>query len=224
MLNLPRLTRLAHAGQFTRMIDEVLRSGPSLPIGVRLRLSDPEGLPATGCGLALQRAVQLTYRPTNLSLELVHQVIRGQREDGSFGSLSATAVALAGLFAFFDQVRSLPGGKNRTTSVIDPDLYGSIEHAIGAALHRLHRAQEESSFGSRRTRSDLIGDDLDTSIILWQLALEPRFTRVVRFEALLDAVERRGLRHDRCVSPLLGLLVFAPREQVGPAESSTRAA
>ncbi len=201
MLNLPRIARLSVAGDFERMLEEVCRNGRPLPLPVRLRLSEPAGLSAAAAGLALQRIIQLTYRPTPVSIGLARTLVVLRDEDGKFGTLAATAVALAGLLAFSDQVKSLP-----TLSQVDPDLRRAVDESIAAALHRLHRAQEESPAmpGARLgERPSLIGDELDSAIVLWQLGLEPRFANAIRYEDLLASVEDRGLRHERATGPLL---------------------
>lgn len=198
MLNLPRIARLAVAGDFERMLEEVCRNGRPLPLPVRLRLSEPAGLPAAAAGLALQRVTQLTYRPTPVSISLARALVSLGDDSGLFGTVAATAVALAGLLAFSDQVRTLPA-----TAQVDPDLRASIDASIAAALHRLHRAQEESPAALLGERPTLIGDELDSAIALWQLGLDPRFAAAVRFEDLLASVEDRGLRHERSTGPLL---------------------
>ncbi|MBL8746856.1 MAG: hypothetical protein JNK58_10930 [Phycisphaerae bacterium] len=198
MLNLPRIARLSVAGDFERMLEEVTRNGRPLPLPVRLRLSEPAGLPAAAAGLALQRITQLTYRPTPVSIGVARALVALRDDSGLFGTLAATAVALAGLLAFSDQVRSLPG-----TSQVDPELRVKVDESIAAALHRLHRAQEESPAARLGERPTLIGDELDSAIALWQLGLDPRFASAVRFEDLLASVEDRGMRHDRATGALL---------------------
>lgn len=198
MLNLPRIARLSVTNDVQRMFDEVCRNARPLPLPVRMRLMDRDGLEAAAAGLALQRVTQLTYRPTPVAIGLARSLAGMQQECGLIGTIASTGVALAGLMAFADQVRSLP-----STSQVDPDLRRRVDDAVSAGLHRLHRAQEEAPADRLGDRPTLIGDELDSAIILWQLGLEPRFIRSVRFEDLLAAVEDRGLRHDRSTGPLL---------------------
>ncbi len=183
MLNLPRLARLAVAGDFERILEEVTRNGKPLPLPVRLRLSESRGLPAAALGLALQRVTQLTYRPTPVAISLARGIVALADPSGLFGTIAATAPALAGLLAFTDQLRSLP-----TSAHPDPELVRSIDLAIANSLHRLHRAQEESPAARLGEPPTLIGDELDSAIVLWQLGLEPRFTSRIRFEDLLNSI------------------------------------
>lgn len=219
MLNLPRIARLSVAGDFERMLEEVSRNGRPLPLPVRLRLSEPAGLPAAAAGLALQRITQLTYRPTPVAIGMARALVALRGEDGKFGTLAATAVALAGLLAFSDQVRSLPG-----SAQVDPDLRREVDASIAAALHRLHRAQEESPAARLGERPTLIGDELDSAIVLWQLGLDPRFASAVRFEDLLASVEDRGLRHERATGALLERVAAAAEATKHEATRSKSAA
>lgn len=216
MLNLPRLARLAVAGDFDRMLEEVSRNGRPLSLQVRLRLSEPDALTSAALGLALQRVVQLTYRPTPVSIALARALVGQRRPDGGFGTLAATGVALAALLAFADQVAGLPGGRDPSRGVIDPELHREVHESIAAALHRLHRGQEESPAARLGEPPSLIGDELDSAIILWQLGLEPRFASVVRFHDLLAAVEQQGLRHERATRPLLDQLASSRSPLVRP--------
>ena len=78
-----------------------------------------------------------------------------------------------------------------------------VRTAIAEALHFLHLAQETSAPARLGDSPNLIGDELDSVIVLWQLGLDPRFARVVRFTDLIGAIEDRGLLHDRATGPLL---------------------
>lgn len=86
---------------------------------------------------------------------------------------------------------------------MDPELRRGVDESIAAALHRLHRAQEESPPARLGERPTLIGDELDSAIVLWQVGLDPRFANAVRYEDLLASIEDRGLRHERTTGPLL---------------------
>jgi hypothetical protein len=223
MLNLPRLSRLVESGEFERILEEVSRNGRPLPIGVRLRLSEPAGLPPSAMGLALQRVCELTYRPTPLAVALARGILDRQDAGGLFGTLSATAVALAALFSFSDQLALLTSAAAAERFGVDEDLARKVRRAVEAAVHRLHRAQEESPAGRLGEPPTLIGDELDSAIVLWQLGLEPRFTAAVRFGELLSAMDERGLRHQRGTAPLLRRLDES-RDAEAPTELGRRSA
>lgn len=207
MINLPKLVRMASEGEHERMLDEVIRNGRPLPLNVRLRLQDRETLPAAALGLALSRVTELTYRPSDIACTLVVLLLERRHEDGSFGSVAATSIALAALHAMTDQIDALSGGAV-TGRYIDPSLERSVRSAASTALHALVQAQN----GANDESGDgMLGDEIDSAIALWRLGLDTRFARAVRYEALLAAVEDRGLRHSRATSSLLEPLAMAPR-------------
>jgi hypothetical protein len=257
MISLPRIARLAEAREFDRLLDEVVRNGRPLPLAIRLRLSDPEALPAAAVGFALQRVVQLTYKPTPLSAMLARMLVEMQHEDGSFGPAGSTAIAVAALLSLADQVRSLPrawarldegdgrgagsvaraaghgrsgersADQARPSGSSDPashasrfseaefgvdrsgssTLQGQVEHAALIALHSLHEMQDRSIALLLDGQPGLIGDKLDSAIVLWQLGADPRFAHSVRYEDLLSAAVDAGVAHDRASAPLVERIV-----------------
>lgn len=218
MICLPKLVRQAAASEHGRMLEEVIRNGRPLPLRVRLRLEDPETLPAAALGLALQRVMELTYRPTDTSIALLDGLLECARPDGSFGSISATAVALAALHAALDQLDALPVAFRRMREEDPRDPLVRARSAAASALHFLTQAQCRSDPSDpNETLSDgLIGDELDSTITLWQLGFDARFAGAIRYESLLVAVEDRGLRHDRGARALLDGFDRTGREPATP--------
>lgn len=198
MISLPKLVRMASEAEHARMLDEVVRNGRPLPLAVRLRLEDGATLPAAALGLALTRVTELTYRPTDVACSLASLLLERRQSDGSFGSVAATAIAAAALLAVADQLDSLPGGR-AAGRYLDIALEHNIRSAVEGAMYALAQAQTLDD----ECRDGLIGDDIDSAICLWQLGFDTRFARAVRYEALLAAVEDRGLRHSRATSALL---------------------
>lgn len=202
MISIPKIIRLVAAGQDERLLDEVVRNGRSMPLAVRMRLSEPGVLPAAAAGLALQRVCELTYRPTEASIALMRRVLDRQQlgaAEGSFGSVAGTAIALAGLLGVVHQFDALPG--SASPRFIDEQLESAVRSALEPAIESLARAQERGLFEGG---AGLIGDGIDSAIVVWQLGFEPRFTSAIRFEALLEAIDTRGLRHCRSTAPLVG--------------------
>ncbi len=216
MISLPKLVRLVAASEHGRMLEEVVRNGRPLPLRVRLRLEDAETLPAAALGLALQRVTELTYRPTDTSLSLLFGLLELARPDGAFGSIAATAVALAAMHSTLDQLGSLPRGAEGR--FMAPELESRCRWAAVSALHSLAQAQRCADLddSSEPIADGLIGDEIDSTITLWQLGFDARFAGAVRYEALLAAVEDRGLRHDRGARTLLDGLEPAGRERGTP--------
>lgn len=219
MISLPRMVKQADEGQFERMLDDVLRNGRPLSLAVRMKLQAPGSLAPAALALALQRVTELTYRPSDTAVGLLRMLLDRQAPDGSFGAVASTAAALAATHALLAQVEALPGkGSGR---YLDLELHAQARAGAEAALHYLAQSQS----GGLSARNDLaanapeaeceaevgglIGDDLDSAIVLWQLAFDVRFTRAIRYDALLNAIEERGLRHNRVTGALLQTLDLA---------------
>lgn len=223
MISLPRIARFADAQDFDRLLDEITRNGRPISLPVRLRLSEPAGIASAALGLALQRCIELTYRPMPISTGLASRLLDEMREDGSFGTVAGTAIAVAGLLAFRDQawanarLRRAAGGQDDCTLERMETMLHQIDLGIAAAWHWLRQRQEQSAALRFDGPSGLIGDELDSAIVLWQLGLEPRFARAVRFADLLDAVEDAGLVHERRTAPLLARLTQSGSHRDGAA-------
>lgn len=206
MISLPKLVRMASEGEYERMLDEVVRNGRPLPLAVRLRLEQSETLPAAALGLALTRITELTYRPSDVACTLAALLIERRAPDGAFGSVASTAIAAAALLAVSDQLDALPAGRGAGV-YIDPRLEAAVRDSAQSALHALAQAQSDDA---EDANDGLIGDDIDSAITLWRLGFDTRFASAVRYEALLGAVEDRGLRHARATAALIEPLGAAP--------------
>ncbi|HVZ93642.1 MAG TPA: hypothetical protein VG797_03945 [Phycisphaerales bacterium] len=199
MINLPKIIRLSRAGDFDRVFEESLRSARPIPLPVRLRLSAPHSVAASAIGLALQRVVDLTYMPTDVTRELLTALIDRQQPDGSFGTLGATAVAAAALAAVTRQVDSLSGlraGQECMTAAERDQLRAAAVAACEAL------ASACTLFGGR-IGARLGMDPIDAAIVLWQAAPSPRLAAAADVDRLLESAERAGLFHDRSAAPLL---------------------
>ncbi len=211
MINLPRIQSLAERREFERLLNEVLRSGRPLPLQVRLRLSEPGAVAAAGLALALQRALELTYRPTQVTVALLNALLGEQHAEGGFGRdeeghahTAATGASLAALLGFLRQLESLPNARSTPGAYTgDPGLEQRLRQAIDPAIHSLYLAQQRSAGLGRLGRTGAIGDEVDSAIVLWQLALEPRVAAGVDLEALASSVELGGLRHSRVTGAIL---------------------
>lgn len=197
MLTTNRIDRLVSGGDYDRLMADVLNNGRTIPLAVKLRLSEESTLPAAALGLALQRLVELTFVPGEESELLVAALLDRQTDDGSFGSTAATAVAVAGLQAFFDQSKPMRWYLDARRPALQ-SLLRRVESAIPAALITLDSVAEEA-------------DAADVTILAWQLGgmgslhSWPGYARVAR------AVERHALRHDRSASRLLAATDRKPR-------------
>jgi hypothetical protein len=189
MLTSNRIDRLVATGDFDRLLAHVLGNGRATPLAVRLRLSEASTLPAAALGLALQRLVELTFVPGEETELLVASLLDRQADDGSFGSTAATAVAVAGLQSFLDQLRPMRWYLDSRRPRLE-SLIRRVETAIPAALITLDSVAEE-------------GDAEDVMIVAWQFGAMASLHQWPGFARVAVAVERHALRHDRSASRLL---------------------
>jgi len=194
MLALPRIAKLSNARDDDRLLNDILHNGRPVPLSARIRLSAPETVRATALGLALRRIAELTYRPVDEAAAIATALLEEQRPDGSFGSIAATAAAVAGLSAFIDQHRPLRIAGERP----EARAIGSAEGALAAALGWFDAAASSAAPGG------LLGDGLDSALVAWLFQPDPRLASWRGFAPLLRAIDRAGLHHDRDTSALLG--------------------
>ncbi|MFM9959436.1 MAG: hypothetical protein ACKVZJ_15375 [Phycisphaerales bacterium] len=227
MLSPFRVARLVAGEEFDRLLNEVLMNGRPVSLGVRLRLSTPESLPGCALGLALRRLTELTWRAEPPALELADRLLALQRDDGSFGSVAASACAVAGLAALLAQSPEptadarppLPPEVSVNEGFgIDDGQRLAIAAAVARGLEWLNTQMPafrgelvdvgEARIGvAVRRRSVSIEQVVDAAVLLWQLGSDRGALRragVVEPAALVDVM---GLRHHRetaaLVEPLL---------------------
>lgn len=167
MITLSRIERTALAHGWHRLLDDVLSNGRPVDLPIRLRLTQSETLHATSAAFALQRVCELSYAVCPLAMALCDDLLHAQGDDGSFGSIAATAVVTRALL----DLRHMPG------SEADADR---IDFAIHHALHSLALNQDEDGL--------LGGCEIDSAIALWQLGSRGEFTAAVRLDELEQAM------------------------------------
>lgn len=172
MISLNRIQRLVAAELYAPLLEEVIANGRPVSLPARMRLSEPRGLPAAAIGLGLQRAIELTYGGAPVVRALLERLLKLQRDDGSFGSTAATAVAIE------SALRARAGW---WLSEMAPKL----DAVVGSGLAALAARQQDNG---------LIGDDIDASILLWQLGDESAFQAAVRFDDLVLAADSIGIQ------------------------------
>jgi len=215
MLTLSRLERLALTNQHDRLLQDVLRNGRPMPLAARVRLSQPEALAPAAVGFALQRALELQHRPGAIARNLAIRLLILQDDQGRFGTLASTAVALAALLHLLDADAALRGG-------LSPELRHEIDRAADHALHALASAQGwggrlSGLFEEADGPAGLIGDSLDAAIVASQLARSARFQRVARVADLLAALDH-ALASEPEIRSLVALA--AASEAPGPIRST----
>lgn len=219
MISLHRIARLASNASLdpssaALLLDEILGSSRPLPLGARLRLEAPETLATVSIALGLSRFTDLTFTPSPDSASLVDRLLAHQREEGSFGSLCATAVASAALLKASEQFGRAPGGAiselaQRCEISADRALAWLSEQltpASGARWQSVESLLDEDDADEFVWEHDAgVGsaDSLDLAIALWQLAgLSSTRARSIA-DALLQSLDQSGARHDRAVAQLL---------------------
>jgi len=159
MLTSHRIERLIDAGQLGPLVDEILANGRPIELPLHIRLADPEGLTAVALGLALSRVSEITFACSPFARQLVYRLARLQDDQGGFGTVAGTAVALRGLLAVRDQV-----GSDELRCLLDETIYH--------ALCRLVLWQDEEGG---------FGDNLDAAIVAWQLGHVREFRESIRW-------------------------------------------
>ena len=193
MLSPNRLERLAANGEYDRLLADVLRNGRSIPLAARLRLC--EALPAAALGLALQRLLELTRRPTGAVCALAADLLDQQSEDGGFGAVAATAVAVSALTNLSQIAAYVPGA-------VTPEFSERVGRAVEQGHHHLFAAQDRC-FGV--DPAGLIGDGLDSALVYWQLGHDPAFGRSVRMTDLQTALADPEITGDPDARAVLAL-------------------
>lgn len=222
MISLHRIARLASTpavdgSNAALLLDEILASTLPLPLPARLRLQADETLPAVAIGLGLSRFIDLTYAHSQHTVELTERLIAHQNDAGSFGSVSATAVASSALLAAGHQFERGVGDHVRAMSercffAADAALAWLSEQLTPAPavfwepleslLHADHEDPEPVP-GDEGPAPVIACDPVEAAIALWKLAPHAEARRRLDFEAVLDALEQAGARHDRAVAQLL---------------------
>ncbi len=175
MISLLQIQRLVEEKSYGRLIDRILTNGRSVEPAVAKKLHHTEMLVPAAYGLALQRCCELSYGPTEIAHEVAMRLLIRQRDDGSFGgSPAATAIAARGLLESTHQQREVGA------AVDDRAVIG-----VTRSLASLARAQSaDGLFGT---------DVVVADIVLWQLADCEAFRSAVRFDALVNTVNRSFL-------------------------------
>jgi hypothetical protein len=215
MISLHRIARLAsHASTDSAsaalLLEEVLGSIRPLPLSARLRLEAEETLPVVAVAFGLSRFVDLTFAPTEHTAELAERLLAHQRSDGAFGSVSATAVATAALLkaaAQIERAKSDHGFAARARAGAEAALAWLSERLTPAPASAWQPVdvlfEDDEPELDAMIEPVLACEPIDAAIALWQLADQPGALGRFDAEALLDFLERSGVRHERAVAQLL---------------------
>jgi len=206
MISLSKIERWTNAERFEDLLDAVLSNGRPLPLALRLRLEQADGSRLSSAGLGLQRAVELSYFPAPAAIQLGRVIAEALVLNPARGEIpiAASAVAAAALVDLVAQCEACQ-------MALSPELEHLIEDALAVFGRRLFEAQTTSAGGASE---GLIGDEIDTAVVLWQSATRPGLCSVVGAFARLDlaerAVQRAGLWRRAETAPIL-LLATARR-------------
>lgn len=167
MITLTRIERTALAQGWHRLLDDVLSNGRPVDLPIRLRLSEGETLHHVSAAFALQRVCELSYALCPLARALCDDLLHAQGDDGSLGSVAATAVAARALL----DLRAMPGAE---------EIADRLDFAIDHALRFLALSQDDDGL--------LGGSEIDSAIALWQLGGRAEFAAAVRLDELHEAL------------------------------------
>jgi len=221
MISLHRIVRLASnptsdGSNAALLLDEILASTRPLPLAARLRLEADETLHAVAIGLGLSRFIDLTYTHSQHTVELTERLIAHQNEAGSFGSVSATAVASAALLAAGHQFER---GIGDDSAAMADRCFFAADEALAWLSEQLTPApavlwepidallgsedDAQPAFENESPATIIACDPIEAAIALWQLAPHTEAHRRLAFESLLMLLEQAGARHDRAVAQLI---------------------
>ena len=186
MMTAQRLVGLAERLEWDALLGAVIRNGRPVALPVRVRLSEESGACGSALGLALCRAVELTYLPGPESHSLAMLALGSQLEDGSFGSVAGTACAAAGLRVYEEQLRAGLG---------DAALIARVAEASDRAVMALM----EMMRGSRRRSVE----GVDVAVVLWALAGRERAGERWWMLEMCATAEAMGLTHDASLSGIV---------------------
>ena len=130
MLSIKRIEKLTETGHFGQLIREVAANGRPINPTDRSHLNDPRTLKPAAIGLGIRRITELSFTLSPTTRKLLNLLLQYQQDTGSFGSITATEIALQALQAVRNQ-----GG----TREVQPTL----DQAIKAAEMWLKQQQNE---------------------------------------------------------------------------------
>jgi len=233
MISLHRIVRLAcnpaaDGSNAALLLDEILASTRPLPLAARLRLQAEQTLPAVAIGLGLSRFIDLTFAHSPHTEELADRLLAHQNEAGSFGSISATAVAASALLSAGHQFERGIGdhalaAAKRCFFAADEALAWLSEQLTPAPSARwepldwllAHDDENEASLDHADGTDaitpidSLACEPIEAAIALWQLAPHADASKRIDLETLLAALESAGALHDRSVAQLIGRATHA---------------
>lgn len=189
MISVARIERWAEREQFQALFDGVVQNGRPLPLAARLRLSQPRSLELAALGIGLQRLLELSYGPEPAALAMARRVaaalerLGGAEVSDNQPGPGAMIAGVVGLLGVLDRLRLFghPGLER---------LQPAAERALARANHALLEAAAGSS--ASPAHRGLVGDGIETAVVLWQLAGSERGAEAVA--GVLDAESlRRGL-------------------------------
>src|SRR4051812_34387650 len=93
MMNVRQIERLVERSEHRQLAQRILLNGRCLHQQALERLTQPHNVETAALGLALQRIVELTYRPTAIAAAVAKQLLDLQQRDGLFGDASSASVA-----------------------------------------------------------------------------------------------------------------------------------
>ena len=131
MLSIKRIEKLTESGHFGQLIREVAANGRPLQNTLKTRLNDPKTLKPAAIGLGIRRITELSFTLSPTTRKLLDLLLQYQQPYGSFGSITATEIALQALRAVRNQ-----GGTQQ--------LHPTLDQAIHAAANWLKQQQNET--------------------------------------------------------------------------------
>lgn len=175
MLSINLIARMAKAERFDSLVEGLSESGLSLPLALRMRLTNA---PAAAVAMGLLRVLELTAGPTPAIHALLQLLPGMQAADGSFGrDPIATAAAASAIETAIAQ------------KAVSPADYAQLRDSRFQALSALPAMQDAS--GLLHGPLDRTGDDrvLTSAFTLWLTGGDEAVRSSLRFAELMTWFE-----------------------------------
>ncbi len=213
MLSVSKLRRSVASERWAVLLADLVRNGCPLALRVRALLGSEPSVEMAALGLALQRAVELSWGPSDDLGEIAARLcacvesaeLGVERGTESGPSAGAIGVAARGLWEALDTIAA------RGWKMGGADVPERLSAGLVRCGQALLAAQVRTAL-SRAHERGLVGTRLDSAIVMWQLgALELSDERAlwlggrrgVDMEYLREGVERAGLWNDAVCAELM---------------------
>lgn len=214
MLSIHTIDKSLQAKDYDRLLRDLGRNGLVMPLPLRVQLAETA---AGARGLALRRVIELTYGPTALTRQLIHDLLRAQNPDGYLPDAAGRPSCLLTAAFASGLGRALRDHRERLGEMLEP-VTAAFEHAL-ASLSAMQDADALWTGPQDRSERDRL---LTSAFIAYLLNDTTGFPEHCRGYALLSALEERQDDAGPASDQLIGMTQLA-RHTTCPAPMQPKA-